>query len=112
MADEYLTEVEVDLIANFVENEALVEAVRKVLTNKIYNFGVIKKGKKHQMEVNALLRYTPAWGGVAEQQLTPEQVGKRIMVVSEALAELDRAFSTLLDFKKVKKVPETGNPAV
>lgn len=112
MADEYLTEIEVDLIANFVENEDLVEAIRKVLTNKIYNFGVIKRGRKHQMEVNALLRYTPAWGGVGEQKLSPEEVGKRIMIVSEALAELDRAFSTLLDFKKVKKTPDSNNPAV
>jgi len=114
MQDEFLTDVQADLIANFVENEALVEAVRLFIERGIYGVGVIKKGKKHQSDINWALAMTPAWANKSTNPIktfTPESVGMEVMVKSEALAELKRAFDGMLEFKKVKMSDVVKNPA-
>ena len=112
MADEFLTPEEEDLLIAFNEGQTdLKEAIRKVLTNSIYNFGVIRKGKKHQANINSLLRYTPAWGGGVEQKATEAEVGRKIMIIGEALAEVERAFEKLEEYKKVVEKKEIINEA-
>jgi hypothetical protein len=95
-----LTEAEQDLVIAFNGQPDMVEAVRKVLTHTIYELGVTKKGKKSDANINSLLKYTPAWGG--SQTVTDEQLGQRIKVISEALAEIERAFEKLSEYKKVE----------
>lgn len=112
--EEFLTEVEADLIANFVENEALLEAVRKQIEFSIYGMGVKHKGKKPQADINWALSLTPAWSDPNRNPLktfTPESVGTELMIKAEALAEIKRAFNTLLEFKKVKLEDKKENIA-
>lgn len=101
MQEDILTDVEQDLVAQFLENEPLVEAVRKVLTQSIYYFGVQEKGKRKQANINWLLRYTPAWN-IELQDTTPDKVGLKVMIAAEALAQLENAFTTLSDYKKAE----------
>lgn len=101
MQEDILTEVEQDLVSAFNENKDLVEAVRKVLTFTIYEAGVVKKGVKRDANINTFLRYTPAWNRDL-QEATEESVGRKVMIVAEALAQLENAFDKLLEYKKVK----------
>jgi len=98
--ESYLTEVEQNLIADFNANEELKEAVKKVLTRSIYNMGVLKKGKKAQQNINWLLKFTPAWNA-GLQEVDPAQVGMKVMVAAEALAQLENAFEELTAYTKV-----------
>lgn len=101
MQEDILTEVEQDLVIAFNENKDLVEAVRKVLTFTIYEAGVVKKGKKRDANINTFLRYTPAWNA-GLQGATSESVGQKVMILAEALAQLENAFDKLSEYKKVK----------
>jgi hypothetical protein len=100
--DDILTEVERDLVVQFNENKDLVEAVRKVVTMSIYNMGVVKKGKKIPANINLFLRFTPAWNA-GLQGAKPEDVGNKVMVMAEALAQLENAFDKLSEYKKVEE---------
>lgn len=112
--EEYLTEVEAELIANFIENEQLVNAVRKQIEFSIYGMGVKRKGKNPDADINWALSLTPAWADPNRNPLktfTAESVGTELMIKSEALAEVKRAFTALLEFKKVKDAGNKTNPA-
>jgi hypothetical protein len=114
MTEEFLTDEQADLIANFVADEKLVEAVRLFIERGIYGVGVIKKGKKHQSDINWALAMTPAWSNKSTNPIktfTPESVGMEVMVKSEALAELKRAFDGMLEFKKKTVSDVITNPA-
>ena len=54
--DEILTNAERQYIQHFVDQEELVEAVKKVLLLPIY-YGSLKKGKKPRPEVNWAMNY-------------------------------------------------------
>jgi hypothetical protein len=111
--EDFLTEVEEALLSDFAENEALVEAVRKHLEFSIYGMGVKKKGKSNA-DINWALSLTPAWADPNRNPLktfTPESVGTELMIKSEALAELKRAFIKLTEYKKVKDAGNKTNPA-
>ena len=108
MQDDLLTDLEQDLVISFNENEALKEAVRKVLTASIYELGVHKKGKKSQANINWLLKFTPAWNA-GLQQVGPADVGLKVMVAAEALAQLENAFDKLSEYKKVVVKEEQKN---
>jgi hypothetical protein len=108
--EDILTEVEQDLVIAFNNQPEMVDAVRKVITHTIYELGVTKKGKKADSNINSLLKYTPAWGG--NQTITDEQLGQRIKVISEALAEIERAFEKLSEYKKVKVNEIVENKAI
>ena len=110
MQDDILTDVEQELVTSFNENEALKEAVRKVLTQSIYEMGVSKKGKKRAANINWMLKFTPAWNA-GLQTATAESVGLKVMVAAEALAQLENAFERLSDYKKVVETKETINEA-
>lgn len=110
MQDDILTDVEQDLVIQFNENQDLKEAVRKILTASIYEFGVQKKGKKTQANVNWLLKFTPAWNA-GLQGVSPADVGLKVMVAAEALAQLENAFDKLSEYKKVAEKTNTINEA-
>ena len=98
--EDFLTETEAALLAEFAVNEELKEAVKKVLCRNIYQSGVIGKGKKHQANINFALGLTPAWNA-SKQQVTPAEIGLSLMVKAEALALLEDSFQTISDMKKV-----------
>ena len=110
MQDDILTDLEQDLLDSFVTNEPLVEAVRKVLTYSIYEMGTVKKGKKNSANVNWMLKFTPAWNA-GLQQAEPAQIGLKVMVAAEALAQLENAFDKLKEYKKVAENKVLGNIA-
>jgi hypothetical protein len=112
--EEFLTEVEASLIEQFVSNEELVNAVRKQIEFSIYGMGTKKKGKKLDADINWALSLTPAWADPNRNPLktfTPESVGTELMIKAEALAEVKRAFTTLLEFKKKTVTDVINNPA-
>lgn len=109
--EDFLTEVEQNLLIAFNENTELKEAVRKILTASIYEMGIVKKGKKRDVNINWILKFTPAWNA-GLQTATPEEVGLKVMVAAEALAQIENAFDKLLEYRKVEiKDNKEPNPA-
>lgn len=110
MQEDILTDEEQNLIQIFNENEALKEAVRKVLTSSIYDMGVIKKKNSRRANINWILKFTPAWNSTL-QQASPADVGLKVMVAAEALAQLENAFDKLSEYKKVEETIIKENKA-
>lgn len=110
MEQNILTNEEQDLVIAFNENQKLREAVRKVLTASIYNKGVIRKENSPAANINWILKYTPAWNE-ALQKISPAEVGLKVMVAAEALAQLENAFGELCTYTKVVEKPNKPNKA-
>lgn len=111
--NDILTETEKELVIAFNENTLMKNAVVKALTHSIYELGVIKKGSEvKDIETNWILRCTPAFN--AEMKgATPEEIGKKVVSVSEGLAQLVAALQNLNEYKKVvpKETEEQINKA-
>lgn len=106
MIEDILTETERDLIVNFNDNAPLKEAIKKAMTMFLYEQGVIKKGKKHDLRENWALAMTFNQG-----DFTNEELGAKLRAKAEALRFLDNAFVELDTIKKVGEITEKINKA-
>jgi hypothetical protein len=108
--EDFLTPEEQDLLVSFNENKQLKEVIKKALTISIYECGTIEKGKKHSANVNWALGLTPSWNAT-RTGVSPEEVGKELMLKAEALAQVEDAFSRIEKFQKVEEKEPKENKA-
>ena len=106
MKNDFLTETERDLVIAFNENTLMKNAVVKVLTHSIYELGIVRKDSEiMDIKTNWILRCTPSFNSDLKDA-TPEEIGKKVISVSEGLVQLDAALINLDEYKKVAEKTE------
>ena len=93
--DSFLSKEEQDLITKFVDNEKMMEAVRKVLLSGAYNSGVLLKGKPIDPLQNFALSIACIKGA------KPEEIGADVKACWEAINSLEIAFNDMKLFKSI-----------
>lgn len=96
----YLSEVEIEKIKAFQEDEVMREAVKKVLLSDVYQNGVMKPGEKHNALKNAALglMYGPTGH---QKELSNEELGARLRSYNEGIQNVEKGFN---------KIEAIGNP--
>ena len=94
--DSILSDQEKDAIGAFVENDTLVEAVKKVLLVGIYGNGTLKKGEAADPLRNFALGFS-----FNRPDLTNEQIGADLRAASSGINSLETAFNNLIAYKRV-----------
>lgn len=96
---EYLSDVEISKIESFVEDEVLIEAVRKVLLASIYSNGTLRKDLKANPLVNsalALVSVASSGRGV----VTNNDLGEDLRGLFHGIQLLESGLRELSTFKK------------
>jgi hypothetical protein len=103
--DQFLDETEQAKLAQFVMDEIMREAVRKVLLFDLYNCGTIKKGKVHRSHINF------AFLAADNNQLSDEKLGNEVRACWKGIDMIAGAFNNMLMYK-LEPMPEVkSNPA-
>lgn len=107
MTLDYLSEIEREKIVSFNEDLVLVNAVRKVLLEAIYNNGVLRKNCPPDPTRNAALGMARLSGQILQtgQVIPPisnEELGADLRALSEGVNLLEQG---LLQLAKIKKDP-------
>ncbi|MEA2036884.1 MAG: hypothetical protein U9O94_05210 [Nanoarchaeota archaeon] len=102
---QFLTKIEQEKITKFIQDERMVEAVKKVLLFSIYNSGTIEKGKKHDPMHNFALV------AASQKGLTEEQLGRLVRAAYEGINALELGFSDLKRYKPEPEVEDKPNQA-
>lgn len=87
-----LDEQEETYIQQFVENERMREAVKKVLLAPLYGHGVMKKGKRAMSYSN--------WVFNGSLKNTNENLGALVRARAEGIAMVEEGFELLSRYKK------------
>ena len=103
--DQYLTKAEQEKIGQFVQDETMREAVKKVLLFSVYSSGVVKKGKKHDPMHNFALVAASIKG------LNDGQLGRLVRSAYEGINALELGFSDLERYRPEEKEEIKENPA-
>jgi len=103
-----LTDIEIVEIEKFCANEAMYEAVKKVIFMVINDMGVVKKGKKCEPLWNAAL------GLVARKdEVSNEQLGADLRGYYHGVSLLQSGFEALSKIKVEKiEIPKETNEAI
>lgn len=102
-ADNYLSEIEKELVGIFYANEAMREAVKKALLVRLYYHGTIRKDEKADPHINTALALAN------HGELTDEQVGQRVRIMRTAIDIIERAFNTMSRFRPEEEKGRTEN---
>ena len=95
----YLNQVEKDVIANFLENKMLFEAVRKVLLSGIYLDGTLHEGRGADPLKNFIL----ATMTTQTAQVLPQlERGAKLDAIINAISMIETGFRNLEKLKAVK----------
>ena len=94
--EKYLTEVEVEKIELFNQDEVLVEAVRKVMLQGIYSHGTLQQGVTPDPLKNGALSLAAV---STNNPIPDEALGQHIRGVWAGLNALENAFQ---DLKRIK----------
>ena len=102
---EHLTEVEIDKIEAFCQDETLFEAVRKVVLAGIYHNGVLVKGKD-------FVAQNPAFNLLASmyekgKPVSDEEIGQNLRGLYEGVHCAQSAFAQLQTIKRQRESVET-----
>jgi hypothetical protein len=107
--EDYLSDEEMALIDQFVKNNKMCEAVRKVLLAGIYYNGTLEKGQRAIPTKNfALGLYFSTKGDISN-----EMIGQDLRACAEGITVVENAFNKLIGMA-IKEKEETGaesNPA-
>jgi len=95
MTHEYLSDLEVVKVEAFVADEAMCEAVRKVILQSIYSHGVLKEGEQHNPYKNR------AFALIADNNGN-EQLGSNIKAWFEGVNALEEGYNALKNIKSEK----------
>ncbi len=97
--DQFLDETEQAKLSQFVMDEKMREAVKKVILFSIYNCGVITKGKPHRPMINFALTVA------CQKGAKYEDIGRDIKSCWEGINIVKNAFDDML-MSKLEPVPE------
>jgi hypothetical protein len=103
---EYLSELEVEKIEKFCEDEVMFEAVKKVLLEHIYTQGVMEKGKSHNPLKNRAFSLVQL---ATENPIPDEQLGAHIRGIWEGVNALEHGYEELGKIKR-KGTGEVESP--
>ncbi len=96
--DSILDEQEQTYLVNFVDNEEMVQTVKKVLTAGLYEQGVLKKGRKADLLSNAALTLV-----CQGKDVSNEQIGADLRGFWEGLRIIEGAFDDMLKYKTIEQ---------
>ncbi len=102
----YLSDIEQEHIIRMNNTPALINAVRKVLLESVYNNGVLRKGSDPTPTRNAALGLAIiAVNGQAI--VNNEQLGEDLRAIAQAVAFIEQGFKKLSEIKEIQQSPET-----
>ena len=103
---EYLSDIEVAKIEAFNADPIMVQAVKKVILEKMYTQGVMKAGVAHNGLKNRALV-------LVDETLSNEQVGSNLRALYEGMNAVEAGFTELETIKnKVEGIETPYNEAV
>ena len=102
----FLTDIERDNLSSFVQNETMREALRKVLTDQIFNMGVQRVGEDSLFSRNWVFGLDP------KGTMTDDQFGRAVRVQTEALILLEQGFNKLSELLPQEKEEPVKNKAL
>lgn len=105
MVKEHLTDLEIDKIEQFCTDEAMLEAVRKVLLANVYYMGALKKGEKLEPKNQAFNLLATAYQN--GNQVSNEVLGQEVRGLYEGVNMVEQAFGFLKTIKKPNKNVES-----
>jgi len=106
--EEFLSPLEVSRLEAFIQDEALVEAVRKVLLAGVYYNGVLYQSEKANPFRNFALDET-----LLNPQYSDAQVGADLRAKAQGIRAVELAFKEFEKFKnEAKKDEKKDNPAL
>lgn len=102
---DYLTEVEINKIEQFCGDEAMFEAVKKVLLSPFYLDGTIQKGEKTKIRNQAFNLISQAYQ--KDEDISNEVLGQGLRGLFEGVNALEQGFGYLKLIKSVEKPVES-----
>lgn len=111
MDEKYLSDEEKELVVQFIGNEKMAEAVKKVLLSGLYDNGVLIPDQKAVPTKNFALSLFFKEG--VEGPVSNEQLGADLRSCGAAISILESSFSKMLNFGKDKGAVKSPiqNPA-
>lgn len=103
--DKFLTELEQQKISQFVMDDDMREAVKKVLLFSIYNSGTLTKGKPHDPMHNFALV------AASDVRFNNEKLGEFVRSAYQGINALELGFSDLARYKLEEMPPLKKNEA-
>jgi len=103
--ESFVDDKERALIEQFVLNEQMKQAVKKVLLSGIYQSGVLKKGKPADTSINFAMTIA------CQKGTNYEQIGRDVKSCWEGINALELGFEDLELFRPVKAPDVKQNPA-
>lgn len=95
---EYLTELEVDKIESFCNDEVMYEAVKKVLFSVLYHDGVVTKGEKVDIKNGAFSLIANAYS--ENKNIGNEELGQQLRAKFEGVHTIHEGFTQLKTIKR------------
>jgi hypothetical protein len=103
MNHDYLTDLEVEKIESFCKDEAMYNAVRKVMLQGIYRHGTVQKGEPlPEPTINGAFHLAAL---AVENPIPDDQLGAHIRGMWAGINSLKNAFDTLKSVKVKKEEP-------
>jgi hypothetical protein len=103
----YFDELELSKLAQFAEDEAMFDAVKKAVLAWMYEHGTLRKGKKKEDGLqNFLIVHLSR-----HPELTNEQVGEHVRAVYQGLNALEVGFESVKKYKRetIPPISTTNN---
>lgn len=112
----YLSDIEKALVKTFYENEAMREAIKKVLLHGLYKAGILEPDIKANGNQN--WAYSLPWkqnpdGSISSDPVSNEQLGAEVRAICEGLRNVETVFQNQLPMfaGKVVNPGPKRNPA-
>ena len=100
---DYLSEKEVAEVQRFLNNEVMVEAVRKVLLSPLYRDGLLQKGKKADPLRNFMLGF---FSNPQVKMMPSDEKGKFVEAILQGVSLVETGFEVLQTLKEVEQPKE------
>lgn len=96
---DYLSDIEVAKIEAFNADTVMVEAVKKVILEKVYTHGVMEAGKAHNSLRNRALV-------LVDEGKSDEMIGSQLRAFYEGMNAVEVGFTELSTIKSKVEFPE------
>jgi hypothetical protein len=108
---DFLTEVEISKIEQFCADEAMFDAVKKVILSPLYTDGTMTKGQKPKITNQAFNLISQAYQ--KDEDISNEVLGQGLRGLFEGVNALEQGFAYLKLIKtKAKEIESPYNTAI
>lgn len=106
----YINKLEEEKIQEFVKDEVMFEAVKKVLLAGIYQNGTLTAGQPAEPMINGAL--APITIAFRSGDIDTKKIGENLLAYYYGVSSVEEGFNHLASMKKLEEVKEeTENPA-